>query len=171
MSRSSARPWPHESTTADDSGLAASDAVTYSFRNRMVLSHPLTGPPDDPGRCVLASDSDSELVEIFGPRGDEPILHAMELRLRASGYVTREDAIEAGKFWRDRLTVAFAHFEMGIEVGSDETPDAAEWSGGQPYFIYQLGRRMRDTPKLAVFRQIVNRHGEAATPRALPLNK
>jgi hypothetical protein len=75
----------------------------------------------------------------------------MELRLRGSGYATREDAIRAGKLWRDRLTIAFAHYEKGIDIGSDETPDAAEWTVGQPYFIYQLGRVMRDSPKLSVF--------------------
>lgn len=116
----------------------------------MILSAPVASP-ENLSRYVLSSDSDSELVELLGPRGDDTISHAMELRLRGSNYGTREDAIEAGKRWRDRLTVAFAHYEKGIEIGSDETPEVAEWSGGQPYFLYDLGRGPRDTPKLTVF--------------------
>jgi hypothetical protein len=122
----------------------------YSFRNRIIISDPLAAP-DNTYRYVVSSDTDSDVVELLGPQGEEPIASAMELRLRGSGYITREHAIDAGKLWRDRLTVAFAHYEKGTEIGSDETPDVPEWSGGQPYFIYQLGRRKRDSPKLTVF--------------------
>lgn len=122
----------------------------YSFRNRIILGQPLTGPPDDPSRCVL-SDSDNKLVELLGPHVDQPITHAIELRLRGSGYETPESAGAAGRLWRDRMLVAFAHFEMGIDIGSDESPDRPEYSFGQPYFIYQRGRLMRDEPKLTVF--------------------
>jgi Apea-like HEPN len=122
----------------------------FSFRNRLIISSPLAAP-DDRSRFVVPGDSDGELVEILGPQGDEKIQDAMELRLRGSGYDAPEDAIDAGKLWRDRLTVAFAHYEKGIEIGSSEAPEVPEWSGGQPYFIYQLGRVMRDAPKLTVF--------------------
>ena len=122
----------------------------FSFRNRLIISGPLAAP-DNNNRYMLSSDTDSEVVELLGPQGEERIAHAMELRLRGRGYDTREDAIAAGKLWRDRLTVAFAHYEKGIEIGSDETPDDSHYSFGQPYFIYQLGRRQRDTPKLVVF--------------------
>ena len=124
--------------------------MTDSFRNRFILSG-LIASPDNISRCVISSDSDTEPVEILGPQGDGPISNAMELRLRGMGYSTREATIEAGKLWRDRLTVAFAHFDRGIEIGSDETPDVPHYSYGRPYFILNQGQRMRDTPKLVVF--------------------
>ena len=71
--------------------------------------------------------------------------------MRGSGYPTREEAIEAGRLWRDRFTVAFAHFDKGIEIGSDKTPDVSDYSFGQPYFNYNQGREKRDTTKLFVF--------------------
>ena len=123
--------------------------MTHSFRNRIIVSQPLTGPPDDPSRCVL---SDSELVEILGPQDDKTITKAMELRLRGSGYPSRKAAIEAGKLWRDRLTIAFAHYDRGIEIGSDETPDIPHSSPGRTYFVSGKDKIMRDSPKLVVFR-------------------
>ena len=68
----------------------------FAFRNRLIISGPLAAP-DNNNRYMLSSDTDSEVVELLGPQGEEPIAHAMELRLRGGGYDTREDAIEAGK--------------------------------------------------------------------------
>lgn len=131
-------------------GMAPSSAVTFSFRNRIVLSAPLVSP-QDLSSYVLSSGPGGELVQLLGPDVEQPVTGAIELRLRGSGYRTRDDAIDAGKLWRDRLTVAFAHYEKAIDMGPDDTPDAAELSGGQPYYIYDRGRVSRDTPKLTVF--------------------
>ncbi len=90
-------------------------------------------------------------MELLGPNAEDPIDHALELRLRGSGFVSREAAIDAGKLWRDRVTVAFAHYEKGIEIGLDVSTDEPSWGYGQPYFIFQRGRVNRDTPQLTVF--------------------
>jgi hypothetical protein len=128
----------------------ASDAVTFAFRNRMILSAGVASP-DDINRVVLSDDNADELVEILGPQGDENFWDAMEFRLRGSGYPTREAAIEAGKLWRNRLTIAFAHYDRGIELGPDDTPAEPRYSLGHPKFPRGERRRMRDSPKLVVF--------------------
>lgn len=76
---------------------------------------------------------------------------AMELRLRGDGYPTLEAAIEAGRYWRDVLTIAFAHYSRGIELGPDDTPGVPHYSYGRFHFPTPKGRKMRDTPKLVVF--------------------
>jgi hypothetical protein len=127
----------------------ASKAMTYSFRNRIILSAEVASPYDI-NRVVLSDGSADEVVEILGPEGDENLWNAMELRLRGSGYPTREAAIEAGCLWRDRLTIAFAHVNRGIELGPDDTPDLPHYSYGRAHFV-RKGRKMRDAPKLVVF--------------------
>lgn len=86
----------------------------YSFRNRLIISDPLAARDKEP-RFSLSDDSGSEIVELLGPNAEDPIDHALELRLRGSGFVSREAAIDAGKLWRDRVTVAFAHYEKGLK--------------------------------------------------------
>lgn len=124
--------------------------VVYSFRNRMILSAEVSSV-DDINRFVLSDENTDEHVEILGPDGDANLWGAMELRLRGSGYPSPEAAIEAGKHWRDILTVAFAHYERGIELGPDDTPYMPHYSFGRFNFPTHKGRKMRDTPKLVVF--------------------
>jgi hypothetical protein len=82
----------------------------------MILSAEVASPYDI-NRVVLSDDNANELVEILGPQGDENMWDAMELRLR-SGYPTREAAIEAGRLWRDRLTIAFAPLRQRDRIRS-----------------------------------------------------
>ncbi|MGE0216564.1 hypothetical protein, partial [Mycolicibacterium sp.] len=122
----------------------------YSFRNRMILSAEVSSPYDI-NRFALSDDGADELVEIHGPEGDTNLWGAMELRLRGSGYPTREAAIDAGRYWRDVITIAFAHYDRGIELGSGDTPDMPHYSYGRFELPTHKGRKMRDLPKLVAF--------------------
>jgi hypothetical protein len=138
--------WFDSATCTDRCGTIVS---VFSFRNRMILSAEVASPYDI-NRVVLSDDGE-ELVEVLGPQGDENLWNAMELRLRGTGYPTRGAAISAGRLWRDRLTIAFAHVDRGIELGPDDTPDLPHYSYGRPHFVGHKGRKMRDAPKLVVF--------------------
>jgi hypothetical protein len=126
--------------------------MTFSFRNRFIVSQPLNGPPDDRSAISLYyGGAFGGLVQILGPQDGKSFNHARELRLRGDDYETLEKATNAGKLWRDRLTVAFAHYDNGIEIGLDAEPTLPEWGFSQPYFVYEPKADHRDSPKLTAF--------------------
>jgi hypothetical protein len=114
-------PWLHGSTTVDDSGLAASEAVTvtYSFRNRIRLGDKKL--QSDKAKCPLLSGG-GESVTLSahpGPAGDG-FTNAHWLLLDGRGYESSDQAFEAGKRWRQYLSVAFAR--AGIAADFDTIP-------------------------------------------------
>lgn len=123
----------------------------YSFRNRLLLSAEVASPYDI-NRFVLTDDDADEVVEILGPQDDGNMWLAMELRIRGSGYPTPTDAIQAGKHWRDTMMIAFSHYDRGIDLGTDESPEIPHYSHGRYRFPTHKGKEMRDTPKLVAFR-------------------
>lgn len=127
--------------------------VTFSFRNRFVISDPLNGPSNNDRDTISLYYGGiyGGSVNLSAPEDGKSFNHARELRLRGDAFETLEEATEAGKLWRDRLTIAFAHYEKGIDIGLDDTPDVAEWGFAHPYFVYEPEKYHRDTPKLTVF--------------------
>jgi hypothetical protein len=115
-------PSPHESTTVDDSGLAASEAVTYSFRNRIRLGDKKLH--SDETICPLDESDGGEIVTLSALPGrtGESFTTADWLLLDGRGYESSDQAFEAGKRWRQVLSVAFAR--AGIAADFDTTlPD------------------------------------------------
>ncbi len=130
--------------------------MTYSFRNRLVLSGgldtSLLGEPDEVTRVVLADQGPNGVVELFGPGDDATIRDAIELRLRGRNFPTFEAALVAGRVWRNHLTIAFAHYLVGIKIGTADNPTTFSSGYGSPYYRESEGFRVRDEPGLYVFR-------------------
>jgi hypothetical protein len=142
--------------------------VSVSFRNRIILSSGLAAPEEVTERAL---SPDSRVV-LYGPGPDEPIHNAIELRLYGWNYPTPNEALVAGRLWRDHVLIAFAHFGIGVEIGSDdETAVIPEWGFGPPYFFVPPDLKMRDVPKLLIFPtdQEPQWSGLAGHPRSLLL--
>ncbi|ORW08249.1 hypothetical protein [Mycobacterium kyorinense] len=133
--------------------------MTYSFHNRLVLSGAasagLLGEPNpetanvEVTSVVLANDGLDGVVELCGPAEGEPIQGALELRLTGRDFPTFEAAHKAGIAWRNHLTIAFAHYLVGIKIGSADEP--VHQGFGTPYYQSPTQRRLRDDPGLLVF--------------------
>ncbi|WP_396913199.1 hypothetical protein [Mycolicibacterium sp.] len=136
--------------------------MTYWFYNRLVLSgavsagllgdpNPDTGLVDDVSSVVLADDGPNGIVELSGPADGKPLQAAMELRLIGRDFPTFESAYEAGCRWRNHLTIAFAHYLVGIKIGSADDPtEPLEPGYGSPYYQVPAPRVLRDEPGLFV---------------------
>jgi Apea-like HEPN len=165
----------HESTTVDDSGLAASEAVTYSFRNRFRLHEGDRLDADVP-EIKLADSTEDGLVTLWpvqrevGTSGGGFIFaveitkrgtlvsQADELVLQGDGYFDA-DATVAGRKWRQYLTVALAREGKGVDFGADDqvTPAAdIVYEDDPPELVQRIGievghRVITDDPRLLVF--------------------
>lgn len=128
-------------------------AVTYSFRNRLVLSGGVdTRLPEQPigvTRVVLFDGGPDGVVELFGPGEGDAIRDALELRLRGRNFPTAEAADAAGRVWRNHLTIAFAHLLVGVRIGPVGSPP--HYGFGTPYY-QNPERRLRENPGLHVFK-------------------
>ncbi|QVI29475.1 hypothetical protein MN2019_09390 [Mycolicibacterium neoaurum] len=98
---------------------------------------------------VLADEGTNGVVELCGPAESEPIQGALELRLTGRDFPTAETAYAVGVAWRNHLTIAFAHYLVGIKIGSAGNP--IHQSFGTPYYQSPTQRRLRDDPGLLVF--------------------
>jgi hypothetical protein len=119
-----------------------------SFRNRIILSEALDAPKDVTERA-LTSDGD---IVLYGPDPNQPIDDAREVRLYGRNYTTPNDALQAGREWRAHISVAFAHVDIGIEIGPDDGTAIIDqyWAGPATYFAHEE-RTIRDIPKLLIF--------------------
>jgi hypothetical protein len=126
---------------------SAGDAVTFSFRNRIILGSGFAALTVTERALTLDGD-----VALYGPAPDETIHNASELRLYGRNFPTPNEALVAGRVWRDHISIALAHFGVGVELGpEDERAVIPEYGYGPPYFFPAPDQRMRDVPKLLVF--------------------
>jgi hypothetical protein len=116
-------PWLHGSTTVDDSGLAASEAVTYSFRNKIRLGDKKLH--SDETKCPLDKSDGGEVVTLSALRGPtgESFTTADWLLLAGRGYKSSDQAFAAGRLWRQYLSVVFAPVNIGADFDPLPLPD------------------------------------------------
>jgi hypothetical protein len=135
--------------------------MTYWFHNRLVLSgavsagllgepNPATNLVDDLPSVVLADNGANGVVELCGPSEGQPLHAALELRLVGRDFPTFDAAYEAGCMWRNHLMIAFAHYLVGIKIGSADDPTSLEPGYGTPYYQTPAPRVLRDDPGLFV---------------------
>ena len=138
--------------------MAASLGVTYSFHNRLVLSGAVSAgllgePNPETGlvevTSVLLAEGPDCVIELCGPGEGKQIQDALELRLTGRGFATHDAAYETGVAWRSHLSIAFAHYLVGVKIGSADKP--LHQSFGSPYYQSPTQRWLRDDPGLLVF--------------------
>ena len=97
----------------------ASEPVTYSFRNRITLGDKKL--ESDEVTCTLHESDSGEIVTLFALRRTGVGFSTADwLRVEGRGYESSDQAFEAGKRWRQYLSVAFAR--SGIAADFDPTP-------------------------------------------------
>jgi len=106
--------------------VAASEAVTYSFRNRFRLQEGDRLDADVP-EIILADSTDNGLVVLRAPEREmglgvrgAPISQAGELVVQGSGCADFDTALAAGRNWRQYLTIALAREGKGVDFGLDD---------------------------------------------------
>jgi Apea-like HEPN len=137
----------------DGSGLAASEAVPYSFRNRFRLQEGDLLDADVP-EIKLADSIDDGLVILRAPEREmgvgvrgAPISQAGELVVQGSGYPDLDSAVAAGRNWRQYLTVALAREGKGVFFGPDDRviPTEIQYDDHEPPMLLQtMGVKMGD---------------------------
>jgi hypothetical protein len=156
-----------------DLGLAASEAVTYSFRNRFRLQEGDRLDADVP-EIELADSTDDGLVILWPVLREDfkggifaveitkrgtLVSQADELVLEGSGYPDPDTALAAGRKWRQYLTVALAREGRGVDFGPDdrEIPVVDKVLEDDPPELFQgigieVGHRViTEDPRLLVF--------------------
>ena len=103
--------------------------MTVSFRNRIILSSGLAAPEEVTERALRPDGR----VVLYRPGPDKPIHNASELRVYGWNYPTPNDALVAGRLWRGHVSIAFAHLDIGVELGpEDERAVIPEYGCGPP---------------------------------------
>jgi hypothetical protein len=118
-------PWLHGSTTVDDSGVAVSLAMPYSFWNRINLTQEKRFVSDLP-EVELSPEGASETVTLHTLNREDKIDDAMALVLRGKRYSSFERAEQAGRKWRQHLMIAMARSGMGADFGSVDDVESTE---------------------------------------------
>ncbi|BBX23125.1 hypothetical protein MTER_25360 [Mycolicibacter terrae] len=108
------------------------------------------GEPDEVTRVVLADEGSDGVVELLGPSEGESIYDAIELVLNGRNFSTFDAALAAARLWRNHVTVAFAHYLVGIKIGSDSDPTEKQTSGFGSAYYPNPERRVREEPGLFV---------------------
>ena len=109
--------------------------MTYCFRLRFKLGAWEQIVSDDQS-WTLTSEEDGEHVTLFA--GAERLRDAKALVVQGREYDDEETALEAGRRWRARISVAFARVGLGADFG-DRTPSGAYTE----YGLQQLERGAR----------------------------
>jgi len=92
--------------------------MTWFFRNRIALNDKLLQSKTDDAR-VLGSGDVTVKLEIAG-RGEHGNVNVFTLQ--GGEYATPEDALNAGRSWRQRLSVTFARKGVAAEFDSNPLP-------------------------------------------------
>lgn len=132
--------------------MAASADVPYSFRNRVTLTFG-TRFASDQSQVKLSAEDAAENVLLHTPNLGDPIGDATELVISGGGYGSFDEAEQAGKRWRQHLTVALARFGIGADLGPATDVQARRGDGliGEQFYEDRPGLQVLEYEAGAMF--------------------
>lgn len=133
--------------------------MTWFFRNRIALNDKQLISESDDTR-VLDSGDVTVRLKIAG-RGEHGNVNVFTLE--GGEYATPEDALNAGRLWRQRLSVTFARYGVAAEFDSNPLPQRD--SGDFPVDPHMPGLLVRST------KQILRMEGFASGYASRPLDR